>query len=162
MKTIEGNYVMCSSAGKICYTEREAGIVINGCKKHSYMGGRHWAKSSHGHSKSIPRRKYYCKDCGYFHLTHMALYNIDSRNYAWEDVFLQRIRKKTKKRSCVRSAFMGFLVLIILTGVVIAIVASSSSGNKTYSGYHDGYVRDSGVNTIPESRASQGLERRVP
>lgn len=28
---------------------------------------------------------------------------------------------------------MGFLVLIILTGVVIAIVASSSSGNKTYS-----------------------------
>lgn len=38
MKTIEGNYVMCSSAGKICYTEREAGIVINGCKKHIYMG----------------------------------------------------------------------------------------------------------------------------
>ena len=37
---------------------------------------------------------------------------------------------------------MGFLVLIILTGVVIAIVASSSSGNKTYSGYHGGYVRD--------------------
>lgn len=66
MKTIEGNYVMCSSAGKICYTERETGIVINGCKKHIYMGGRHWAKSSHGHSKSIPRRKYYCKDCGYF------------------------------------------------------------------------------------------------
>ena len=37
---------------------------------------------------------------------------------------------------------MGFLVLIILTGVVIAIVASSSSGNKTYSGYQGGYVRD--------------------
>ena len=37
---------------------------------------------------------------------------------------------------------MGFLVLIILTGVVIAIVASSSSGNKTYSGYHGGYVRE--------------------
>lgn len=33
MKTIEGNYVMCSSAGKICYTEREADIVINGCNK---------------------------------------------------------------------------------------------------------------------------------
>ena len=37
---------------------------------------------------------------------------------------------------------MGFLVLIILTGVVIAIVATSSSGNKTYSGNHGGYVRD--------------------
>ncbi len=37
---------------------------------------------------------------------------------------------------------MGFLVLIILTGVVIAIVASSSSGNNNYSGYHSGYVRD--------------------
>lgn len=47
MKTFEGNYVMCSAAGKICYTEREAGIVINSCKKHIYMGGRHWAKSSH-------------------------------------------------------------------------------------------------------------------
>lgn len=35
MKTIEGNYVMCSSAGKIC-----------------------------------------CKDCGYFHLTHMATTSI--------------------------------------------------------------------------------------
>lgn len=71
---------MCSVAGKICYTEQEAGIVINGCKKHIYMGGRQWAKS-------IPRRKYYCKDCGYFHLTHMALYNIESRKYTWEDVF---------------------------------------------------------------------------
>ena len=29
MKTFEGNYVMCSAAGKICYTEREAGIIIN-------------------------------------------------------------------------------------------------------------------------------------
>ena len=37
---------------------------------------------------------------------------------------------------------MGFLVLIILIGIVIAIVAYSSSGNKTYSGYLGGYVRD--------------------
>ena len=36
---------------------------------------------------------------------------------------------------------MGFLVLIILIGVVIAILASSS-GNKNYSGYRGGYVRD--------------------
>lgn len=37
---------------------------------------------------------------------------------------------------------MGFLVLIILIGVVIAIVASSSSGIKTCSGYRGGYVRN--------------------
>lgn len=34
--------------------------------------------------------------------------------------------------------FMGFLVLIILIGVVISIIASSHSGNKNYSGYHGG------------------------
>lgn len=38
MKTNEGNYVMCIFSGKICYTEREAGLVINGCKKHFYAG----------------------------------------------------------------------------------------------------------------------------
>ena len=34
--------------------------------------------------------------------------------------------------------YMGFLVLIILIGVVISIIVSSSSENKTYSGYHGG------------------------
>ena len=52
---------------------------------------------------------------------------------------------------------MGFLVLIILTGVVIAIVASSSSGNKNYSGYHGSYVRDSGVNTTPKNERVKAL-----
>lgn len=61
------------------------------------MGGRHWAKSSHGHYKLIPRRKYYCKECGYFHLTHMALYNIDSKNYAWEDVFHRKYERRQKR-----------------------------------------------------------------
>ena len=52
---------------------------------------------------------------------------------------------------------MGFLVLIILTGVVIAIVASSSSRNKTYSGYCGSYVRDSGVYTTPENERVKAL-----
>lgn len=34
--------------------------------------------------------------------------------------------------------FMGFLVLIILIGVVISIIASSHSENKNYSEYHGG------------------------
>ena len=29
MKTVDGNYVVCSFSGKRCYTEREAGLVIN-------------------------------------------------------------------------------------------------------------------------------------
>lgn len=37
-----------------------------------------------------------------------------------------------------KGVFIGFLVLIILIGVVISIIASSSSGNKNYSGYHGG------------------------
>lgn len=37
-----------------------------------------------------------------------------------------------------KGVFIGFLVLIILIGVVISIIASSSSGNKNYSGYYSG------------------------
>lgn len=51
---------------------------------------------------------------------------------------------------------MGFLVLIILTGVVIAIVASSSSGNKNYSGYHVGYARNYDDYEDYETSASRG------
>ena len=97
MKTNEGNYVMCIFTGKICYTEREAGLVINGCKKHFYAGHGRWAKSAHGNSKSIPRRKYYCKDCGFYHVTHLALYDMDSQNYAWEDAFYREYERRQKK-----------------------------------------------------------------
>lgn len=37
-----------------------------------------------------------------------------------------------------KGVFIGFLVLIILIGVVISIIASSCSENKNYSGYHGG------------------------
>ena len=97
MRTNDGNYVMCSTAGKICYTEREAGSVINGCKKHIHVGSHQWVKSAHGNSKLIPRRKYYCKECGFFHLTHMALYSSDSRNCTWEEIFYREYEKKQKQ-----------------------------------------------------------------
>lgn len=48
MRTTDGTYVMCIFTGKICYTEREAGIVINGCKRHVYHGHGYSGKSSHG------------------------------------------------------------------------------------------------------------------
>ena len=79
---------------KLC----EAGLVINGCKRHVYVGNGRFAKSAHGNSKAIPRRKYYCKDCGFYHLTHLALYDFDSQNYAWEDAFYREFEKKNKAR----------------------------------------------------------------
>ena len=94
MKTNEGNYVMCIFTGKICYTEREAGIVINGCKRHVHMGNGHWAKAAHGNSKAIPHRKYYCKDCGFYHVTHLALYDMGSKDYAWEEDFYKSYKPK--------------------------------------------------------------------
>ena len=99
MKTSEGNYVMCIFTGKICYTEREAGIVINGCKRHVYLGQGRNGKSSHGtgSTKAIPRRKYFCKDCGFYHVTHKALYDVDSRTGAWEEVFYREYaNRKTR------------------------------------------------------------------
>ena len=49
--------IRCESEGKICYTEREAGNTLNGARHH---GNR---------AKKIPKRKYFCKECGCFHLT---------------------------------------------------------------------------------------------
>ena len=99
MRTEEGTYVMCIFTGKICYTEREAGHVINSCKKHVYLGHGRCGKSSHGtgSSKAIPRRKYYCKDCGYYHVTHKALYDTDSLTRAWEDVFYNEYSQRKSR-----------------------------------------------------------------
>lgn len=94
MKTEEGTYVMCIFTGKICYTEREAGSVINGCKKHIYVGNGRFRKNSL--SKAIPRRKYLCKDCGYYHLTSQALFTSDDRNGAWENSFYREYERKQK------------------------------------------------------------------
>lgn len=97
MKTIEGENIRCVFTNKICYTEREAGHIINGCKKHIYIGNSHWAKQGgYTNSKNIPRRKYYCKDCGFYHVTHLALYDYDSQNGLWEEAFYKEFNKKNK------------------------------------------------------------------
>jgi|GEM_PF-3624019 hypothetical protein len=49
--------IRCESEGKICYTEREANEALNSARHH---GNR---------AKKTPKRKYFCKKCGYFHLT---------------------------------------------------------------------------------------------
>ncbi|MBQ0168008.1 MAG: hypothetical protein KBT02_12955, partial [Treponema sp.] len=72
MMTQEGEKVLCIETGKICYTEREAGIVMNKARKHSYEGHMKTHKEHYANSKEIPRRKYWCKACGFYHVTHMS------------------------------------------------------------------------------------------
>ena len=56
-------YIYCKVTGKRCFSEREAGEHIN------YFKNTHFKWSHRG--KNIPCRKYYCKECGYYHLTHL-------------------------------------------------------------------------------------------
>lgn len=97
MKTVEGINITCVNTGKVCYTEREAGVVINNCRKHVHAGSHRWIKADHSNSKNIPRRKCYCKDCGYYHVTHKALYDFDSHNGLWEEDFYREYG--TRKRA---------------------------------------------------------------
>lgn len=90
MKNLEGINIVCEYTGKICYTQREAGAVINNCRKHFYVGNHRWIKSKYSNSKYIPRRKYFCKECGYFHVTHNPYYKSDSHNGAWEEAFYKK------------------------------------------------------------------------
>lgn len=58
---------LCPVCGKRCYSERDAGRILNSLK-------RHHSNDHLGHNKEVPRRKYFCHDCGCFHLTHMTKY----------------------------------------------------------------------------------------
>lgn len=55
--------------GKICYSEREANQVLHDCR---HTGARRQYRRST--NKVIPKRKYYCKDCGMYHLTSIPFY----------------------------------------------------------------------------------------
>lgn len=59
---------------------------------------------------------------------------LELNNIFYDTLTFYKVPHKTRNWGC----FYGFLVLIILIGVVISIIASSSSGNKNYSGYHGG------------------------
>ena len=64
---LNDEYTYCKTTGKRCFTEREAGGTINYFKNNRYK----W----NGRNKNIPCRKYYCKECGYYHLTHLRKVN---------------------------------------------------------------------------------------
>lgn len=61
----------CSSTGKVCYSERDAGALINKYKKHK---GRFA-------SKKRPVRKYRCNMCNCWHVTSMAFITDDVKEF---------------------------------------------------------------------------------
>lgn len=81
---------ICESTGKRCYNGREAGHIINQLKKHHLGAGV-------GKNRDFPRRKYYCKKCGCYHLTKIPKFTKDSLNCAWEDRFYQEYDQRNLK-----------------------------------------------------------------
>ena len=59
---------MTTSCNKRCYTEREAGEILN--KIHNKHGGIYGC----ARKKDVPKRKYYCETCNAWHLTHLGYY----------------------------------------------------------------------------------------
>lgn len=53
----------CRLSGKICYSRRDAGEILNKYKRH--RGSDHC-----GRNKKRPIRSYFCRNCGCFHITH--------------------------------------------------------------------------------------------
>lgn len=73
MKDQEGNYMRCV-CGKVCYTEREAGGLLNSLKA---RGSKDWVSTRR--KTKVMKRKYHCNECGFWHLTHYSYYNEGKR-----------------------------------------------------------------------------------
>lgn len=68
MKDLFGNDIRCYTECKVCYTEREAGSILNNTSRHNKFRG-----------KNIPKRKYFCAACGFYHLTHYKYFADDKK-----------------------------------------------------------------------------------
>ena len=78
MKDLNQNDIVCFKEDKICYTEREAGRIVNICRRHNY--GRRGVGQ-----KYKPMRKYYCKNCGFYHITHLKSYVFEAKHFKHRD-----------------------------------------------------------------------------
>ena len=68
MKDLFGNDIRCYTECKVCYTEREAGSILNNTRRHNKFRG-----------KNIPKRKYFCAARGFYHLTHYKYFADDKK-----------------------------------------------------------------------------------
>lgn len=84
MKNEFGNTLYCELYGKICYTLREASEVVGSSKRHVHCGHKSAKKRM---SKYTPQRKYYCKACGYYHLTHRK-HSHEAKVYIYEEIHM--------------------------------------------------------------------------
>lgn len=82
-------FLICESSGKRCYNERDAGRAINLCRRHR--------ATDHLGRKDIPKRKYFCRDCGTWHLTKQPLFDRESRECFWEAKFYREIKRVSEK-----------------------------------------------------------------
>ncbi|MCR5764747.1 MAG: ABC transporter substrate-binding protein [Treponema sp.] len=93
MKDVNGNSIICEESNKICYTQKEAGFIINSCRRHGYKS---WGLEQ----KNKPMRKYFCNSCGFWHTTHHKTY----------------IGKKPKSKR-LKILMSAMLFLLVITGV---------------------------------------------
>ena len=87
MKDQNQNDIICFQERKICYTEREAGTIVNACKRHNYNS---WGVGQ----KYKPMRKYYCKDCGFYHVSHLKSYVFEAKHFKHKDREFYAYRQK--------------------------------------------------------------------
>lgn len=66
---ISGEAVKCNRSKKLCLTIREAGEILNSFKHHQH--NRRIKKDQR------PCRRYWCSSCGFYHLTHLAVYSME-------------------------------------------------------------------------------------
>jgi|WetSurMetagenome_2_1015567.scaffolds.fasta_scaffold128020_3 hypothetical protein len=74
----------CPDCGKRCYSEREANSALKAAKRgtSTRMSGKTIVIRSG--SKNIPKRKYFCKYCGTYHLTHLPYYKVRREKKEYE------------------------------------------------------------------------------
>jgi len=87
---VDGEKLICEVCGKVCFTLREAGNFIAKCKRKKCMKKNNF----------IPKRSYYCKSCGYYHITHtFYIKNLEKelkerKNRGRHITFLKESRRK--------------------------------------------------------------------
>ena len=91
MRDFYGKEIICEKTHKICYTQREAGNIVNDCRKHGY---KRWGVGQ----KNKPMRQYHCEYCGCWHITHHKSYYCE--------------KPKSKKYKLLMSAIIVSLVFV--------------------------------------------------
>lgn len=97
MKNQNGGSIICDQTGKVCYSGREAGTVITVARKNVYCGYGITRALHYPRKKNIPRRKYVCGFCGYYHVTHMSEFGNSGWKSREEAFYKEYMETKARK-----------------------------------------------------------------